>query len=554
MSSREVESDHTPLPADEPQPASPARDDDAEVGTESEPSDRAESPSDSRPSPTSPTRRQVPLLFLNVFIIATCGLVYELIAGTLASYVLGDSVTQFSTCIGVYLFALGVGAWISGFLERSLERYFIEIELAVAILGGFSAAVLFVGFAYVASFRVLLYGMVLAIGILVGLELPLLMRILRENLDFKDLIARVLTFDYIGALVASLAFPLLLVPQLGLIRTSLLFGLLNAVVGLWGTWILEPALRGSAFFLRVRAFVVILLLVVGWIKADTFTSWAEERVFDEPVVYSATSPYQRIVVTSDGRDFKLFLSGNLQFSSLDEYRYHEALVHPAMASSSTPRRVLVLGGGDGLAVREILKHDSVEEVTLVDLDPAMTELARRFEPLARLNEQALSDPRVKVVNQDAMIWLEDPRGPFDVAIVDFPDPNNFSLGKLYTRRFFRLLRKRLTPEGAIGMQCTSALFTRNSYWCILNTMKASGLEVRPYHVAVPSFGVWGYGLARQSPFPTPTTCPEGLRFLNPQSLAAMFSLPNDLAPIETEINRLDNQILVRYYDNDWMGR
>src|SRR5215471_5760138 len=182
---------------------------------------------------------RTPILFLNVLIIATCGLIYELIAGTLASYVLGDSITQFSLIIGIYLFALGAGAWLSRFIETGLARRFIEVELGVALLGGASAPLLFLSFARLSYFHVILYSIVFLVGALVGLELPLLMRILRDSLDFKELVARVLTFDYVGALVASLLFPLFLVPRLGLVRTSLVFGLLNAVVGLWATWFMR---------------------------------------------------------------------------------------------------------------------------------------------------------------------------------------------------------------------------------------------------------------------------------------------------------------------------
>src|SRR5918992_1401320 len=186
---------------------------------------------------------RTPILFLNVLIIATCGLVYELLAGTLASYVLGDSVTQFSLIIGIYLFAMGVGSWLSRFVDKELARRFIDVELAVAILGGASAPMLFLSFANLTYFHVILYGVVFLIGTLVGLEIPLLMRILKDNLDFKELVARVLAFDYIGALLASLLFPIFLVPKLGLNRTSLLFGVLNAAVRLWATWPLEPLIR-----------------------------------------------------------------------------------------------------------------------------------------------------------------------------------------------------------------------------------------------------------------------------------------------------------------------
>jgi spermidine synthase len=178
------------------------------------------------------------LLYLNVLVVATCGLIYELLAGTLASYLLGDSVTQFSLVIGIYLSAMGVGAWLSKFIWKQLAACFIEVELAVALVGGFSAPLLFVAFGSIDWFRPLLFSFVFVIGTLVGLELPLLMRLLKEHVEFDDLVSRVLTFDYIGALLASLLFPIFLVPHLGLVRTSLVFGILNAAVGVWGSFCL----------------------------------------------------------------------------------------------------------------------------------------------------------------------------------------------------------------------------------------------------------------------------------------------------------------------------
>lgn len=500
-------------------------------------------------------RAPLVLLYLNVLVVATCGLIYELLAGTLASYVLGDSVMQFSLVIGVYLSALGAGAWLSRFVQKHLARTFLEVELGVALLGGFSAPLLFFSFAALDWFSVFLYGLVFCIGTLVGLELPLLMRILKEHLDFSELVSRVLAFDYIGALAASVLFPIFFVPRLGLVRTSLVFGILNAAVALWGTWLLAPLLPQRLTSLRVRAVLLIALLATGVAYAESLTHIAEEQIFANPIVYAKSSPYQRIVVTRGAESFQLFLSGNLQFNSIDEYRYHEALVHPALAVAGAPRHVLVLGGGDGLAVREILKHPSVAQVTLVDIDPAMTKLGKEFPLLRELNQQALDDPRVTLVHEDAMLWLEEREGPpLDAVIIDFPDPNTFSLGKLYTTRFYRLLRPHLAPEGVIGIQCTSPLVARQSYWCILRTLEASGFSVIPYHATVPSFGVWGYALAS----PTPRTAPEALpdylegklKFLDRAAMAAMFRLPPDIGPVPVEINRLDNQMLVRYYESE----
>ncbi|OYP38169.1 polyamine aminopropyltransferase [Rhodopirellula sp. MGV] len=500
------------------------------------------------------------LLYLNVLVIATCGLIYELLAGTLASYLLGDSVTQFSFVIGVYLSALGIGSWLSKYVDERLARTFIEIELALALLGGLSTPLLFIAFGHIAWFQTALFSSVVLIGTLVGLELPLLMRIMREHLDFRELVARVLTFDYIGALLASVLFPVLLVPRLGLVRTSLLFGLLNAAVGLWGTYLLRPLLssRGLAG-LRGRGFVVVGILAVVFIKADTFTHWSEEAILDHPIVYATQSQFQRIVVTEQRDDFQLHLNGHLQFNSRDEYRYHEALVHPVIGAAKRFENVLVLGGGDGLAVREILRYPDVRSVTLVDLDPAMTRLATEFGPLVELNQWALSDPRVSVINRDAFVWIGEDDEQFDAAIIDFPDPGTYSVGKLYTTRFFAMLRERLTADAIVSVQCTSPLVAPKSYWCILETIRQAGFDVRGYRASVPTFGVWGFALAGKTPLQSTTdgrylalqTLPGGLRYLDESNRAAMFDLPVDVRPIEIEANRLNDQVLVRYYEQEW---
>jgi len=496
--------------------------------------------------------KRPPLLFLNVLIVATCGLIYELLAGTLASYVLGDSVTQFSLIIGIYLSAMGVGSWLSGFIDKALAKRFVDIELAVAVLGGFSAPLLFITFSRVSYFYVVLYFVVFSIGVFVGLEIPLLLRILKDKIEFKQLVSRVLALDYIGALLASILFPILFVPRLGLIRTSLIFGMLNAGVALWGTWLLRPLIKSGIVGLRVRALIVIALLLIGLIKANKLTSLAEDEMFADEIVYTKDTPYQRIVITRGRAGFQLFLNGNLQFSSTDEYRYHEALVHPPMLLANNPKRVLVLGGGDGLALREVLKYPSVEKITLVDLDPDMTRLSTRFPLLANLNKRAFDDPRVQVLNEDAFIWVEDTtEAPYDAAIVDFPDPNTYALGKLYTTRFYRMLRTRLSENAAISVQSTSPMFARNSYWCIVRTLEAAGFVVKPYYTAVPSFGLWGFALARTTPFEIPRNPPAGLRFLDDQTLTAMFTLSSDIGPVPVEINRLDNQALVRYYEGEW---
>jgi len=496
-------------------------------------------------------------LLASVFIVAACGLVYELAAGTLASYLLGDSILQFSTVIGTYLFAMGVGSWLSRFLERQLVAQFLRVELLVGLVGGLTPAALFaLQSAPTPSFRFALYALVLVVGVLVGLEIPLVMRILRRYAGrsghggLKVLVSQVLTFDYLGALAVSIAFPLLLVPYLGLIRTGAFFGLMNAGVAIWALWLFRGELRGLARH-AIACAATVAALCGALVYADHVTTWAEDHFYADHVIYSASSPYQRIVITASRAGVRLFLNGNLQFHSRDEYRYHEALVHPALSAAIAPRRVLVLGGGDGMAAREILKYPSVERVTLVELDPHMTRLFST-EPLLRgLNHDSLLSPRLTIVNADAFSWLEQHDEMFDAIVVDFPDPTNFSIGKLYTKTFYELVDRHLSASGYAVIQTTSPLIARKSFWTVVTTLEAAGLTTAPYHAHVPSFGEWGFIIASRRPFRMPTSLPPNLRFLDVAGLPALFQFPPDMSRLPTEVNRLSNQVLVQTFDEEW---
>ncbi len=494
-------------------------------------------------------------LMISVFAIATCGLIYELLAGTIASYLLGDSVTQFSTIIGAYLFAMGVGSYLSGFVTKDLLRVFIRIEILVGLIGGLSSPVLFLAYSELNAFRFVLYGWVGLTGVLVGLEIPLLLRILKDVLPFRDLVSQVLALDYLGALAASLVFPLWLVPQLGLMRSSFVFGVLNILVAIWTCHLFRHLLK-PRLLLTVQAYAVLALLLAGtWFSSELMT-FSEQRLYQDRVVMARSSPYQRLVVTRGGGETRLFLDGNLQFSTLDEYRYHEALVHPGLAAVANPRRVLVLGGGDGLAVREVLRDPRVESVTLVDLDPLMTEIFRDHDELSRLNQRALRSDKLTVVNADAFVWLERRRlegnlEGFDFIVIDFPDPRSYSLGKLYTTTFYRRLEPHLAPDAIVAIQSTSPLFARRAFWCIVETIRSVGFTVRPYHAAVPSFGEWGFVLAARQPITLADQYPPGLRFLDAISVRAMFDFPEDMKALPVEINQLNNQVLVRYHAEGW---
>ena len=494
------------------------------------------------------------MLLISVIVIATCGLVYELIAGTAASYLLGDSVTQFSTVIGCYLFAMGIGSWLTKYIHRNLIGYFIRVEILVGAVGGCSAILLFMLFEHVTSFRLALYFIVGIIGILVGIEIPLLLRILRDRFEFRDLISRVLAFDYLGALFASVLFPLVLVPYLGLVKSSFLFGMLNVGVAIWLLYAVKEHVHALHVH-RGAAIAVLVALTFGFIYSEKLMTIAENGIYSN-VIFAESTPYQRIVITKTNKDLRLFLNGNLQFSSIDEYRYHEALVHPAMAALNEPKEILIIGGGDGLALREILKYPSVEHVTMVDLDPAMTLLFSKNELLTSLNQDSLLSPKLTIINKDAFVWIREAarqeKPPvFDAIFIDVPDPANYSIGKLYSLTFFNQLKSVVNDHSIVTVQSTSPLIARKSFWCVNNTLEQAGFKTAAYHAYVPSFGEWGFVIGSLSPYTIPDHYIDGLKFLNPETAQLMFSFPPDMAKVQTKIQRLDDQALVRYFDQEW---
>lgn len=492
------------------------------------------------------------LLLLAVFTIATCGLVYELVAGTLASYLLGDSVKQFSFIIGVYLFSMGIGSWFSKFITKKLLNTFVEIEILVGLIGGLSSVILFVLFESVSYFQLVLYLLVFVTGCLVGLEIPLLMNILKDRVKFRDLVSNVFTFDYIGALLASILFPLVLVPQLGIMRTSLFFGMINISIAILLCFMLSRELK-SPGLLKFKAIGSFVLLLLVFLFSENILAYSEGKLYGENVIYTHSTPYQRIVLTHNKSDYRLYLNNNLQFSSLDEYRYHEALVHPAMGMAPKADNILVMGGGDGLAVREILKYNDVKQVTLVDLDEGMTRLFTTNKVLSGLNQYSLSNPKVKVINSDAYIWAKECKQKFDVVIIDFPDPSNYSLGKLYSVNFYKALQSLLTPQAIVTVQTTSPYFAPKSFWCINKTLGELMPQTDAYHAYVPSFGEWGFSIASAEPaedFSKVRRKAQGLRFYD-YNFSKLNYFAKDMVVNNIEVNRLDNQVLVRYFDEEW---
>jgi len=550
------------------------------------------------------------LLGTSIFATGFCGLVSEFLLSTVSSYILGNSIEQFSIIIALMMAMMGLaGALQKFFPARRLVEQFITVEILLALLGGFAPIAIYAGYGLLEThFLLVLYAFAAAIGFLIGFELPLVLRINASlGHELPSNLAVILSLDYIGGFVGALVWTRFLLRELPLTEISFLIAGLNFAIACVTFWYFtrpsEQGTRRPPLLAWAAIAGVAASLAVGYGMNRDWSLELEQRLYDERIVFSETSRYQRIVITHDPTrdDYRLFLNGNLQLSSRDEAIYHEQLAHPAMALAGSVRRVLVLGGGDGLAVREVLRHPGVQAVTLVDLDPRMTELATTHPILSSLNHGALRDARVRVlaaavpangprrpvfmetdgvdaanrpvsdevarvevVNIDADRFLDEIRGLWDVVLIDFPDPSSAELAKLYSREFYRKLRRVLAPGAVVALQATSPYHSREAFLCILRTLESAGFAVVPYHDDVPSFGSWGFLLATAGQDSSAAlraraaaveTFPDATRYLTPQVFhSSLVFGKGELEAGSDEVNTLMHPVLLSLYLHEsWLS-
>lgn len=497
------------------------------------------------------TPLQVRVLLATAALSSSVGLVLELMLVTQASYLLGDAALATGVVIGSFLAAMGLGAWLSQFItggaqpQQALLRSFLLVELCLAPLCLLAPLALFALFSADGPVWLGLVVFTVLVGVLGGMEVPLLTRLLETQQHLRKALARVLALDYFGALVGSLLFPLLLLPWFGLLPTAALLALIPLANSALLCW-LFPVCRRWRWPLTIAW----PLAALGASLVVPLGDRIEDSLYDDPVVGRQQTRHQRIVLTRRSNDLRLFLDGNLQFSSLDEYRYHEALVHPALALHPQPRRVLVLGAGDGLAVREVLRWPAVKRIDLVELDDQMLRLARRHPILRRLNGGSLDNPRVHVHVGDAFQLVRHLEGRFDVVIADFPDPATAPLARLYSVSFYGRLLGRLAPDGLLVTQASTPFFAPKVMASIRATLAELHLQNRPYSVDVPSFGPWGFVLAHRPGLSlNARALPFQGRWIDDAQLQRLFSLPRDLEPPANQVvlpNRLSRPVLADY--------
>ena len=509
-------------------------------------------------------KRKFPRSFVlfSTIVVGMCSIIYELLISTVSSYFLGDSVKQFSIIIGVYMAFMGVGSWLSRYFNRNLIFNFVCIELILGIVGAFSVPLCYFYFAYAdfTGFNLFIIFLVAIIGTLTGLEIPLLTKILEKDRHSEEGLSDVLTLDYLGALVATLIFPFILIPFMGVYKSSLLFGFINITIGVANFIVfrneIKTALQKKRIYILISA-SVLLLVAFAYVRANQFLRQWNENLFKYPVVYEEASAYQNIVLTDNGDEFRLYLNGAIQFSSRDEYRYHEALVHVPAQNLRKIKQALILGGGEGLAARELLKYSEITQLDIVDLDPAVTKIASENQSFLELNNEALLDPKVKIYNEDAFRWLMENEQIYDIIIVDLPDPTNESLSKLYSTAFYNLVSNHLEPDGIMVTQATSPELSPKAFWSIEKSLQATDFEyIYPYQVSVPSFGTWGFMMASKTKL-TPAINRSEIerKFVDSELLEHIFFFPSDIKQTreEAELSTLDRPTILEYYLEHWQA-
>ena len=499
------------------------------------------------------------LLMLTTLIISGCSMVYELIISAVSSYLVGDSTLHYSITIGLYMFAMGVGSYLSKFIKKDLFNWFANIEIGVGVIGGFSSLLLFLSNLYLESYEIVMYIEIILIGTIVGAEIPVLTRIIEnDNKDLRITLSSLFSFDYIGGLIGSVAFPLLLMPKLGFFATSFMAGTFNLICASLIVFKYQDRIKRARLY-KTLTLILMLLMIFGMIVSENIGRFIEDGLYRDTVVMSEQTPYQKIVVTRHKDDVRLYIDGNVQFSSMDEYRYHEALVHIPMSVTVDRSEVLILGGGDGMAARELLKYPETN-ITMIDLDSEMTRICSKNKVISELNQGSLKSDRLTIINMDAYEYLENCDKKYGVVIVDLPDPNNEALAKLYSNVFYRMCGNVLEEDGVINVQSTSPYYATKSFWSVTKTLESEGFTVAPYHLQVPAFGDWGFNMAVKNSSNQYINDVEKIKvdngietkYLTADNIPALFKFGKDEMPKEgdiVEVNQLTKPVMIQYYND-----
>ena len=501
------------------------------------------------------------ILRIAIFATGLSGIVAEYILSTLATYFLGDSVMQWTMIMSIMLFAMGIGSRISRSFKTNLLEKFIFIEFTLSFLVCFSSLAAYTISAWSVYTGVAIYGLSILIGLMIGMEIPLVMRLNDEFQVLRVNISSVLENDYYGSLMGGIFFAFVGLPYLGLTYTPIVLGLVNFSVAIGLLFVLWKRIEMK---LKIRitsvASVLCVVLLSAFFVAQPIIKYGEQKKYKDKVVYTEQSKYQKIVITQWKNDYWLFINGNQQLSSFDEEMYHEPLVHPALSLTKTPHNILVLGGGDGCAIREILKYPDVKKITLVDLDPAMTNLGKNNDIMTGINQNAFDSDKVSIINTDGYHFIENTREMYDAIIIDLPDPKTIEISRLYSYEFYSKCYKHLKKYGVIVTQAGSPYFASNAYNCINKTIQKAGFSTIPMHNQVVTLGEWGWILGAKN-ISSENLKTELLnlefdsmdtKWINGEAMSLLTSFGKDFFKQDSstiEVNEIHNPVLYKYYLN-----
>lgn len=498
-------------------------------------------------------------LKIALFATGLAGIVAEYTLSTLATYFLGDSVFQWTMIVSIMLFSMGLGSRISKWIEHNLIEKFVLLEFLLSIIASNVTIIVYVFFAFYGNTTFVIYALSITVGLLIGMEIPLVIRLNERFQNLKVNISSALENDYFGSLAGGVFFAFIGLPYLGLTYTPLILGIVNftvatfLIVVIWKE--LDKRMRRR---LIAYSSLVIIVLTLSGLFAKRIVEWGDRIRYKDPVVYSEQSRYQKIVLTYSAGDYWLFLNGNQQLSTFDEALYHEPLVHPIVQLHPSPKKVLILGGGDGAAARELLKYDRIEAITLVDLDPSVTNLAKTHPILININGGALNDAKVNVINQDGFTFLEEVVETYDIIIADFPDPRTIDLGRLYTKEFYWLCRQALKKDGMMITQAGSPYYAKEAFDCIDKTMASAGFQTLPLHNHVLTLGEWGWVIGSKKrrnlkkELKNASVEDVATQWLTTETLTGLVSFgKNVFANSEkvVEVNQIHSPVLYKYYLN-----
>ncbi len=497
------------------------------------------------------------ILKICIFATGCAGIVAEFVLSTLASYLLGNPILQWTVLMSLMLFAMGLGCRISKYILHNLLDKFIILEFALSILCGISVALCYWASTFSHSTGLLIYSFSILIGLLIGAEIPLVTRMNESYEELRVNISSVMEKDYYGALVGGVLFAFFALPFLGLTYTPIALGIINFLVASILFWKFKHLLHYrktlKISFWSITSFFLIFIFMIKPIML-----FSEQKKYKDRIIFEKQTAYQKIVMTQWKDKYWLFINGNEQFSTFDEEKYHEPLIHPAMSLARQRKNILILGGGEGLAVREILKYKDVEQITVVDIDPIMTELAKNNPVITKINQNSMVDLKVNIINQDAFKFIENREAFYDIIFIDLPDPNSVTLARLYSREFYTLCQRRLNKYGIIVTQASSTVYSANAFVCILKTMESAGMSVLPYHNQIPTLGEWGWCMGMRKDVVTNERLKKELlkidltiptTFLNKDAIVSMVHFGKGVLDKEEdiEVNTILNPVLVKYY-------